>query len=77
MYLVYAIKSLKKKYIYVGMTNNLERRLLQHNLGKGKATKPYAPFKLIYTEKFKTRVEARIKEKYLKQGDGKRFLNSL
>jgi putative endonuclease len=48
------------------MTNNLEKRLKEHNNGYEKTTKPYVPFTLIYTEKAKTRPEARIKEKYFK-----------
>ena len=75
--MVYAIKSETRNYIYVGLTNNLERRLLEHNKGYNKTTKPYKPFKLIYSEKFPSRPEARIKEKYLKGGSGKKFLRLL
>ncbi|MBP9803140.1 MAG: GIY-YIG nuclease family protein [Candidatus Pacebacteria bacterium] len=77
MYYVYAIKSQEKNYIYVGLTNNLDRRFSEHNNGKNKTTKPYKPFKIIYTEKFETRIEARVKEKYLKSGIGKEFLKML
>ncbi len=77
MYFVYALKSQERNYIYVGMTNNLERRIKQHQDGKSKTTKPYAPFVLIYTEKHSTRSEARIREKYLKSGCGKEFLKTL
>jgi putative endonuclease len=76
-YIVYAIKSKGRNYIYVWLTNNLERRFNEHNLGKEKTTRPYGPFKLIYSEKFKTRIEARIKEKYLKSGCWKEFLKDL
>jgi len=76
-YYVYAIKSLIRSYIYVGLTNSIERRLDQHNKGKNRSTKPYKPFELIYTETFKTRTEARNKEIYLKSGIGKEFLKSL
>jgi len=48
MYLVYAIKSKTRNYIYVGLTNNIERRLKEHNEGFNKTTKPYRPFELIY-----------------------------
>jgi len=66
-----------KKIIYTWLTNNLERRFNEHNIGKEKTTKPYYPFILIYSEKFETRIEARIREKYLKSGCGKEFLKSL
>ena len=77
MYCVYAIKSLQRKYIYVGMTNNLERRLSDHYNGYNKTTKPYRPFELIYTEEFVTRSEARDREKHLKSGIGKEFLKNI
>ena len=66
MYYVYAIKSLNKKYIYVGLTNNINRRFYQHNNGLEKTTKAYKPFKLIHIEEFKTRNQARKREKYLR-----------
>ncbi|MGB0178051.1 MAG: GIY-YIG nuclease family protein [Owenweeksia sp.] len=31
MFVVYAISSIKRNYIYVGLTNNLEKRLLRYN----------------------------------------------
>ncbi len=77
MYFVYAIKSEKRNYIYVGLTNNIQRRFSDHNKGYNRTTKPYRPFKLIYLETFDTRIEARQKEKYLKTTTGKRFLRSL
>ena len=76
MIYVYAIKSGVKNYIYVGMTNNLERRILEHNNGENKSTKAYIPFIVIYSEIFPNRIEARKKEKYLKSGIGKEWLKS-
>ena len=76
-YYVYAIKSLVRSYIYVGLTNSIERRFDQHNKGQNRSTKAYKPFKLIYTESFKTRIEARNKEVYLKSRIGKEFLKSI
>ena len=77
MIFVYAIKSLSRNYIYVGMTNDLERRIAEHNNGENKSTKAYRPFKLIYSETFPDRISARAKEKYLKSGIGKEFLKML
>jgi len=76
-YSVYAIKSEVRAYIYVGMTNNLKRRIFDHNKGYNRTTKPYTPFKLIYIEEFPSRIEARVREKYLKSGVGKEFLKSI
>ena len=77
MYYVYVISSKTKNYIYVGLANNVERRLSEHNLGYNKTTKPYRPFKLVLTEKYKTRSEARLREKYLKSGIGNEVLRKL
>lgn len=77
MFIVYAIRSEVRNYIYVGMTGNIERRLKEHNKGENRSTKAYKPFVLIYTETFQTRVEAREKEKYWKSGVGKEFLKNL
>ena len=74
MYYVYAIKSLQRKYTYVGLTNDIERRIGQHNNGQNRSTKAYRPFVLIHVEEFSTRLEAREREKYSKSGIGKEFL---
>ena len=74
---VYILFSETANKYYIGETNNLERRISEHNMGKERTTKPNIPFILIYSEKFKTRKEARIREKYLKSGCGKEFLKSL
>lgn len=70
MYLVYAIKSVQRNYIYVGLTSDLEARLFRHNSGLERTTKPLAPFKLIYSEPAADRLAARSREKYLKSGQG-------
>ena len=77
MIIVYAISSLSKNYIYVGMTNDINRRLAEHNNGENKSTKAYRPFVLIYSKEFPDRFSARLKEKYLKSGIGKEFLKTL
>ena len=77
MYTVYAIKSKIRNYIYVGLTSNLNERLNRHNSGYEKTTRAYAPFNLIFSEDFQSRVEARTKEKYFKSGVGKEFLKKI
>lgn len=76
-YYVYAIKSIQRKYIYVGLTNNIERRIKQHNNCREKTTRAYTPFKIIYANEFQDRKSAREKEKYLKSGIGKELLKKL
>ncbi|WKN43585.1 GIY-YIG nuclease family protein [Tunicatimonas pelagia] len=77
MFYVYAISSLKRNYIYVGLTNNLDRRLGEHNKGHNRTTKPYAPFAVILSESYPTRAGARKREKQLKSGSGKEYLKKL
>jgi putative endonuclease len=77
MIYVYAIKSMLFDYIYVGMTNNLERRINEHNNGQNRSTKAYKPFVLIFSEQLEGRDRARKREKYLKSGIGKEFLKLL
>ena len=76
-YYTYAIRSLKRKYIYVGITDNPERRIIQHNQGRSKTTKPYEPFELILLEEYNSKKEAREREKYLKSGCGKEYLKTI
>ncbi|MBI3572710.1 MAG: GIY-YIG nuclease family protein [Candidatus Kerfeldbacteria bacterium] len=70
----YVLKSLKSQYRYVGFTDNLMERLLQHNQGLTFSTRPYRPFELVYFEGRKSKIDARRREKYLKTTGGRRFL---
>lgn len=77
MYYVYAISSLSRNYIYVGLTSSIDKRIKRHNSGYEKTTKPYHPFRLIYREICETRLEARKREKYLKSGVGRELLRNI
>jgi len=77
MYIVYAISSIDRNYIYVGLTSDLDSRLARHNNGYEKTTKPYRPFILLYQEICADRQNARIREKYWKSGIGKERLRKL
>ncbi|MEC7865741.1 MAG: GIY-YIG nuclease family protein [Pseudomonadota bacterium] len=58
--------------LYTGITNNVEKRLLAHQEGRGaKYTKGRGPFKIVYKKKFKTRSEATIKELEIKKLNSK------
>ena len=58
------------------MTQNLERRLKEHNSGKSKFTSSYIPWILVYHEFATSTEHARKREKYLKSAAGKRFINN-
>ena len=53
MFFVYAISSINRNYIYVGLTSNFDERLKRHNGLREKTTKPYAPFQLFTLKKLK------------------------
>ena len=73
MYYVYVLYSAGFEKQYVGMSDELDRRLAEHNSGKNQSTKTYKPWSLIHKESFDSRVEARIREKYLKTAAGRRW----
>ena len=59
---------------YVGHTNNLERRLHEYRSGRSPFTRRYRVKRLIYFEKYDTRSEAMKREKFLKSGKGREWL---
>jgi putative endonuclease len=77
MYFLYVIESEINKFLYVGITNDINKRLKEHNSGKTKSTKGYTPWKLVYSENFENRLDARKKEIYYKSGCGKEYLKSI
>ena len=66
MYYVYLLKSKKDDSIYIGYTNNLKRRLDEHNDGLSQFTKSRRPFELVYYEAYKAQTDAEVREKRLK-----------
>jgi putative endonuclease len=74
---VYILRSLKNEEIYVGYTNDLQRRFKEHNCGKNFSTKPYMPWKLIHYEAYLSGVDAQRREKYLKTSQGGRLLKRI
>ena len=77
-YTVYLLKSKTTGKHYTGQTEDLERRLKEHNAGLlGKSTKGKGPWDVIYKEEYKTRSEAMEREKYLKTGAGRDYLKKI
>ncbi|OGU28384.1 MAG: hypothetical protein A2057_09010 [Ignavibacteria bacterium GWA2_35_9] len=77
MFTVYILISLKDQKRYIGLTENLERRIYEHNSGLVKSTRNRRPLKLIHTENFETKKEAESKEKFYKTGKGRELLKNL
>jgi putative endonuclease len=59
---------------YVGFTEDLKRRLDEHNSGSQLYSRRYAPWRLLSYISFQDRDLALAFEKYLKSGSGKAFL---
>ena len=74
MYIVYILKSCKDQKRYIGVTQDLRRRIFEHNGGKVKSTKNRRPLELIHKEEFRTKKEALIKEKFFKSGQGRQYI---
>ncbi len=67
MYYIYILQSLKDPSYYIGYSSNVESRLKQHNQGKSKFTKGHRPYRVIHTESFQTKKEAKSKEQFIKR----------
>lgn len=74
VYFVYILWSKKYKKTYVGFTNNVERRLIEHNSGGSYYTKRYMPWEIIKIETFDTMIMAKKRELYLKSSSGRRII---
>ena len=78
MYIVYALYSENFDKIYIGMTSNIEERFKSHNELSTKGwTKNFRPWKIIYQEECKNKIEAWKREKQLKGAAGRLFIRSL
>lgn len=66
MFYVYVLRSKKDKQLYIGYTNDLKRRIEEHNSGKNTSTKYRRPFELIYYEAYKLKEDAEHREDMLK-----------
>lgn len=74
MYFVYVVRS-KEGFRYTGMTEDLEKRLIEHNEKKLSCwTKRGTIWELTYKEEFETKSEALKREKWLKSGVGRDYL---
>ena len=72
MFVVYAIKSYSTGRVYIGQTNDIEKRLQFHNSGYVKSTSRDAPWCVIALESFSTKEQVRWREKQLKKSKGAR-----
>lgn len=75
MYYVYVLENPNNKGWYMGYTNNLKRRLVEHNSGKGgQTTSRGMNWNLIYYEAYIDKRDAMGREKFLKSGSGRKYI---
>jgi len=71
MFYVYILRSLKTGRLYVGHTDDMARRLCEHNGNRGGAySRQNAPWELLYSEEQPTRSAAMLRERFLKSRAG-------
>ncbi len=74
MFYVYVLHSEKDNKFYTGFTNNIRRRIEEHQTGKVESTKNRRPLKLIYYEAYLEKSDAQNREIFLKSGSGKNYI---
>ncbi len=67
MYYLYILKSLKYERHYIGITDDILKRLAKHNSGSVKSTKAYRPWMVFRKEEFLNKMTARKREIFLKK----------
>jgi predicted GIY-YIG superfamily endonuclease len=71
MWCVYFLRSKQNSDLYIGSTNNVIRRLHEHNNGQSTSTKANRPWELISYITVATEEKARELEQYFKTGSGR------
>ena len=72
-YFVYLLQSQVDFTFYVGYSNNPDLRLVRHNSGRSRYTSKKRPWKIVYLEKYDTKREALIRERFLKKQRNQEF----
>lgn len=77
MYYVYVLERVTDQVWYIGFSTDLRRRVSNHNKGKGGRTTRLRgeQWALVYYEAYKDKRDALGREKFLKSGSGRRYLN--
>jgi putative endonuclease len=76
-YYAYVLISRRDGLFYIGSTNDLSRRLLEHQAGKNTSTAKRLPVELIYFEGHRSKLDARRRELYFKTAKGKTTLKQV
>ena len=77
MYYVYILKSQQTGWYYIGHTQDLPKRIHQHNSGYSKSTKSGIPWELVHQKEFQDRGAAMKRELELKRKKSREFIEEL
>lgn len=77
MYYSYILVNTNKSKTYCGHTNDLNKRILEHNNKLNKFTSKFGPWEVKHFEKFDELVRAIKREKYFKSCAGRKFIKKL
>ena len=76
MFYLYILINQNGLKTYTGVTDNLDRRIQEHNKGKVKSSEPYTPYELLHSECFVSLGEVMEREKFYKSTTGRRKLRN-
>ena len=70
VFFVYILQSEKTKRFYIGATNDIVRRIIEHNNGHTKSTKYQRPWKIVHLERYSNEIIAKRRERKIKSYKG-------
>ncbi len=76
-YVVYILYSQKLDRYYVGYTNDLDRRISEHNRKKGKYTDNGFPWEIKYVERYHEKKDAAERERFIKSRKSRVYIENL
>ena len=74
MFFVYVLRRSTTEKLYIGQTQDLARRLAEHNAGLARYSRGRGPWRLVLKEEHETRAAAMRRERFLKTGQGREWL---
>lgn len=77
MYFLYILKSDKTNRYYIGSTNNVNRRLEEHNSGHTKSLLYQRPLRMVFTKEYASMIEAKRVELKLKKYKNRNILEKI
>ncbi len=75
--IIYILKSQANERYYIGSTNDLDRRLIEHQMGKTKYTKSAGPFELVFKQGFESVELARKIEYRFKKSKSRKIIEAI